>query len=295
MRLLTGAPARRRVLAATAAAAIAAAWLAPRVAQDPAYHDLADARSFLGVPRAADTFSNLAILLGSLAGYAVLRRGLGVLPCAVGSPFERAVRTRRLVASVFFLTMAGTAFGSAWYHLAPDDARLVWDRLPIALGTVTLLVWVLVERVSVDLGRRLLAPLLLLAGGSVGWWARTEAAGVGDLRPYALVQFYPVVAIPLVLLLFRPGQASGFPREASPLSTRSWWLVLAAYAVARLGEVLDHPIFTATAGLVSGHTLKHLASGVAIWLIARGLAHAGEVGRAPPGAAGAVHRPRVKQ
>jgi hypothetical protein len=31
--------------------------------------------------------------------------------------------------------------------------------------------------------------------GSVLWWHEGEVRGHGDLRPYALVQFYPLVAV----------------------------------------------------------------------------------------------------
>lgn len=31
----------------------------------------------------------------------------------------------------FYIGVAAVAFGSAYYHLKPNDARLVWDRLPV--------------------------------------------------------------------------------------------------------------------------------------------------------------------
>lgn len=34
--------------------------------------------------------------------------------------------------STFFVGIVATAFGSAYYHLKPNDARLVWDRLPVS-------------------------------------------------------------------------------------------------------------------------------------------------------------------
>lgn len=32
----------------------------------------------------------------------------------------------------FFVGVAAVAFGSGYYHLKPDDDRLVWDRLPVS-------------------------------------------------------------------------------------------------------------------------------------------------------------------
>ncbi|MDM5181921.1 hypothetical protein PO883_32625 [Massilia sp. DJPM01] len=43
-----------------------------------------------------------------------------------------------MLSNLGFLLIGLTAFGSSWYHLAPDDTRLVWDRLPIALACVSL-------------------------------------------------------------------------------------------------------------------------------------------------------------
>lgn len=31
----------------------------------------------------------------------------------------------------FYIGVAAVAFGSSYYHLKPNDARLVWDRLPV--------------------------------------------------------------------------------------------------------------------------------------------------------------------
>lgn len=32
----------------------------------------------------------------------------------------------------FYIGVGAVAFGSAYYHLEPNDARLVWDRLPVS-------------------------------------------------------------------------------------------------------------------------------------------------------------------
>lgn len=38
----------------------------------------------------------------------------------------------------FYIGVAAVAFGSSYYHLKPNDARLVWDRLPVNLLSVFL-------------------------------------------------------------------------------------------------------------------------------------------------------------
>ena len=72
-----------------------------------------------------------------------------------------------------------------------------------------------------------------------------------DLRLYGIVQFYPILAIPIILLIFKgPG-------------TRYYWLCLLFYFVAKGVEYLDVPVFRFFGGVCSGHTLKHLLAGVA--------------------------------
>jgi hypothetical protein len=97
----------------------------------------------------------------------------------------------------------------------------------------------------------------LLAGGiaSVGYWAVTETGGDGDLRAYALVQFLPMLLIPLILLWF--------PSRLQP--DRYLWLMLLAYGLAKILEWLDQPIFELYAPL-SGHGLKHLAAALGAYM-----------------------------
>ncbi|HEU4372715.1 MAG TPA: hypothetical protein VFS02_04450 [Telluria sp.] len=89
---------------------------------------------------------------------------------------------------LFLVGLLLTAVGSSSYHLAPDNARLVRDRLPIALACAGLLADVRAEcRANTD-ARAVTAWLALFAVASVAWWAVTEQRGAGDLRPYLLLQ-----------------------------------------------------------------------------------------------------------
>lgn len=82
----------------------------------------------------------------------------------------------------FFLGVLLTAFGSTYYHWAPDDARLLWDRLPMARGFMELLAAVLSERVAPALASQTLVPLVGAGIGSVLYWRWTDLAGCDDLR-----------------------------------------------------------------------------------------------------------------
>ena len=140
-----------------------------------------------------------------------------------------------------------TAFGSSYYHLAPDNARLVWDRLPMTITFMSMVSAVIAERISVRLGIWLLPVLLVIGPASVLQWYWSETKGSGDLRFYAAVQAYSALVILMALL---------FPRRYT--RTGDFGLVIGFYALAKGLELLDKPIFGA-AHAVSGHTLKHLA------------------------------------
>src|SRR5262249_28042753 len=153
---------------------------------------------------------------------------------------------------IFFAGVFLAGFGSAYYHWAPDNSRLFWDRLPMTLAFTSLFVAVIDERVSSFWAGRLLVPLLVLGAFSVFYWRWTEAADHGDLRLYVLVQYGLILSMGLALLLF--------PSRSEASISFVW--VAAAYALAKIFELADAPIFRMT-GWVSGHTLKHVFAGAA--------------------------------
>jgi len=234
-------PWRIGALVAVAAAAVVVTMLLPPIRQDLAYHGFADRRMLLGMPYALNVLSNVGFLLAG--SWSLARVTAAPLP-----------RWERVAGVVFGAGLVLTGLGSAWYHAAPDNTTLVWDRLPLSALFPTVFAVVIADRVSVRAGRVLLAPLALGALASVVWWHLTD-----DLRPYALAQFLPMLLIPLMLALL-PGR-----RPAAPLVAG-----IALYAAGKLAEVTDHGVF-AIGGVVSGHTIKHLlaagaAALIALWL-----------------------------
>ena len=204
--------------------------------QNPVYHDFADQRTLLGEPHLFNVVSNAPFLLIGAIGVAWTLRG--------ATP---SWNLRRRIPIHFFVGIGLTAFGSAWYHLDPTDPRLVWDRPPIAMAFMALFAAVIGERISLRAGLLLLCPLMALGLGSVYYWTRTD-----DLRPYYLVQGYPMLAIPLMLFLFPPR----YTRGTDLLFAVLW------YVAAKGCEVWDRPIYNALAQTVSGHTIKHLLGAI---------------------------------
>jgi hypothetical protein len=203
---------RPHLLLAVALAMIAAAFSLPPIAQEPAYHRFVDVRTLLGVPNFWNVASNLPFVIAGALGlwrYHAVR-------AQVREPLRSA-------AIALFLGVLLVGFGSGWYHLAPSNGSLVWDRLPMTVAFMALFALVLGVRIDTRLAQWLLWPLLVLGAASVVYWHVTELDGHGDLRPYALVQFLPVLLIPLVLWLYagagrqgdRPGPGLVRARQAA--------------------------------------------------------------------------------
>jgi hypothetical protein len=226
-------------------AACGAALLYGPIPQFANYHDFADQRSLFGIPHAQDVLSNVGFALVALWGWWKLRSRHHYVSIMHGWPGYRL-----LLVGLFL-----TAFGSSYYHLAPDNARLVWDRLPIALACAGLLagVWGDAHRRS---SQGMTAVLALVAVASVGWWYATELAGAGDLRPYVLLQGLPIVLIPLWLWLHDMPRGDRFAFGAA----------LLLYVIAKFAELYDHQI-AAMLGATTGHTLKHLLATAAAGII----------------------------
>jgi hypothetical protein len=79
--------------------------------------------------------------------------------------------------------------------------------------------------------------------------------GKGDLRPYIFAQFYPAVAVPLLLWLF-------YEPAIKPAILSLAWVVV-WYSVSKVFEQFDSPIYHFLG--VSGHTLKHIAAAMSTW------------------------------
>jgi hypothetical protein len=233
----------------TALVAIAA-FVSPRTPQPLSYHQFADRRAWAAIPNFGDVASNLAFAVFGAWGLVWLAQ----LTPDVASQRFLDHRERWFYLAVFF-GMLLTAAGSAYYHLAPDNDRLVWDRLPMTIVFMSLVAAMIAERISV-LAALWLWPALLATGLlSVLQWHWSEQAGRGDLRFYAAVQVYAVLV--LLLVLFLPPRYT----RGSDLG-----VVVALYVLAKLLETFDPQIFAA-GHVVSGHTLKHIAAGFAGWWI----------------------------
>jgi hypothetical protein len=233
---------RSGLIVAITVLAVLAAVLAPPMPQWLSYHNFADARAMLGVPNFLNVGSNAAFLVVGLAGLYV----------TLGNRARFQFSVERWPYVVFFLGVLMTAAGSGYYHLAPDNSRLFWDRLPMTVAFMALISAQIVDRISIRAGLTLLVPMLLVGAGSVLYWRMTENAGAGNVMPYGILQGYSVLIL-LAITVLMPSRYT--------LGNYLYW-VFAWYVASKLLETFDRAAFE-LGHIVSGHTLKHLAAAVA--------------------------------
>ncbi|CAA6660591.1 unnamed protein product [Spirodela intermedia] len=167
----------------------------PAIPQSQEYHQFADQRRlFLGIPNTLNVISNFPFLVVGI---------IGLILCEIWGW------------TCFFLGVAAVAFGSSYYHLDPDDATLVWDRLPMTIAFTSIVAIFIIERVNETTGTTSILPLVAAGAVSILYWRLFD-----DLRPYAVVQFVPCIAIP----------------------------------------AMDVVVYRWTGHVISGHTLKHLSA-----------------------------------
>ena len=235
---------RKWFLGIVTAAAIAAAFWLDRIPQDPGYHEFADRNALFGIPNFWNVATNLPFLF------------VGMVGLAWRSRLQAQAQQNQYM--IFCIGVALVGFGSAYYHWAPSTPTLVWDRLPMTVAFMALFSAVIQDRVSERLGRILLWPLVIAGVATIAWWYWSELAGRGDLRPYAVVQFLPMLLIPLMLLLF----------SGRGLRDAWLWATLSAYVLAKVAEYFDAAIY-GVSGFLSGHSIKHLLAALAVWCAIR--------------------------
>jgi hypothetical protein len=227
------------------------AILLPRIPQPLSYHNFADQRPWLGIPNFGNVASNLSFAAVGIWGLIFLLR---LPPLKLEQHFADC--RERWPYIVVFIGVLLTAVGSSYYHLAPDNDRMVWDRMPMTVVFMSMVAAVIMERISVSAGLWLLPFLLAVGAGSVAQWHFGEVKGHGDLRFYAAVQFYSAAVLLLTFLL-----------PAKYTRSSDFAVIAVFYFLAKILEAADRQVFAA-GQIVSGHTLKHLvAAAGGYWIL----------------------------
>lgn len=216
------------------------------IAQDVNYHRFEDGRQLFGIPNFWNVISNLAFFIVGILGFYLT----GI------KKISNLLEEIRYAYIALYLGVALVGIGSAYYHLWPNSETLLWDRLPMTISFMALFSIVFGEFVSVRVGKALIIPLLLAGTSSVIYWYVGELNGNGDLRFYILVQFLPIILIPIILLCFQ----SRFDH------TKAYWILILIYIAAKILEHFDAEVFSAL-GFISGHSLKHIIAAAGLYLL----------------------------
>jgi len=225
------------LLAMVAVGSVALMLASPPIVQPLQYHEFADSRAFLGIPNFWNVVTNVLFLLIGIAG----------LRFCVAHELRSRPAWIALFAGVALVSL-----GSSYYHWDPRDATLLWDRLFITVAFMGLLVALIGEHLGARLAQVLLVPMLLTGLCGVLYWR-----AFGDLRLYLWVQLITLLAVPLLIVLFR----SGYTRRSLLLAALVW------HALARVAELYDREIYALTGNQFSGHSLKHVLAAMACFTI----------------------------
>ncbi len=237
-------------LLAALALAIVLACLGPAVAQYANYHAFADQRTLGGLPFAMDVLSNLPFVLLGAWGLVCLHNLQRPLARRVGYTVQLPCDAQLPLARLFFAGLLVTALCSGYYHLQPDNPGLGIDRLGMLVPFAGLMGLAAADRISARAGLWTAAAVLALGPVAVGVWALTD-----NLLPWSVLQGGGMLLV-VCLALRRPLIGAW---GVSLLAVIAW------YTLAKLLELGDHQILAWTQGLVSGHTLKHMAAAMAAW------------------------------
>ncbi len=218
------------------------------ISQDQNYHHFKDARTVLCIPNFWNVVSNIPFLIVGI---------LGIYKLSYQTTLNINPEIKTAYALLFFATCL-VGLGSGYYHFWPTNETLLWDRLPMAIAYMALFMIIIGEFISIKASRIMLFPAVLAGISSVAYWYYTETLGRGDLRFYIIVQFFPLLIAPVILLCFK----------SQHTKTNSYWLVFTIYIIAKICEMQDENIYVIS-GFISGHSIKHvlIALGITLLLI----------------------------
>ncbi|MGI9449447.1 MAG: hypothetical protein ACR2QH_02145, partial [Geminicoccaceae bacterium] len=170
-------PQRISILIGLLVASFAGLFLLEPIPQDPEYHRFADTRSRFGIPNFSDVVSSVGLALVGALGL------LAVLGAKRRTIFTQPADARPYV--VIFIGVCLISVGSAYYHWAPSNERLLWDRLPISVAFMAFCSAIIADRIDAKAGNTWLLPVLVASGlMTLVYWYWTESLGRGDLRFY---------------------------------------------------------------------------------------------------------------
>lgn len=204
------------------------------IPQNLNYHDFADDRMIFGIPNFWNVITNLPFAFVGIYGLMVVRNSN-----------ERQVKQ---ICFTLFTAFVLLTFGSSFYHESPDNRTLVLDRIPMVIIFMSFFALIIYDRIGNKIGYKTFIFLNVIGIITVLYWYLSERTGNGDLRWYGMVQFFPIIAIPLILFLYK--SPFNHSKEVIP--------IFIFFGLAKLAETFDNEIFHMLNNMISGHSIKHL-------------------------------------
>ena len=232
--------AKKHLLLAVSLIGICSLYFIGPIPQDTCYHNFSDNKMLFGITNFWNVISNIPFFIIGALGMIYTIKEMKTSNPLFWNCF------------IFFLGIFLTAMGSGYYHLNPTNKTLVWDRLPMTISFMAFFSIIIGDCITITAGKKSLLPFLSIGFLSIIYWQLTEQRGACDLRFYALVQFLPIMLMPIILLLHK-----------SKLNIKTYyWLILLVYAIAKVFEANDNEVFR-NLHLISGHTIKHIVASIA--------------------------------
>ncbi|XP_058781129.1 uncharacterized protein LOC131655251 [Vicia villosa] len=206
----------------------------PPIPRSLNHHRFADVRNLLGVPNTLNVMTNFPFLVVGVLGFVFALDGTFFNISSQGEVWSWVV---------FYSGMIGIAFGSAYYHLKPDNHRVIWDTLPMTVAFSSLMSCLVFERFGQRTGLCCLFALLVSAFLCV-----LHERIYNDIRFCVMFQLILSLAIPAVAFMYRSKYThSGY-----------WFLATGIYVLAKIQGITDKKIFRVNNYFITGHSLEHL-------------------------------------
>jgi hypothetical protein len=226
--------------------------LAP-ITQSQEYHQFAEQRLIGYIPHFGDVLSNLSfIVIGTLL--LVESRHWNAVEIYKGQ--------KTLFTALAYSSIA-LGLGSGYYHWAPVDYTLAWDRATMVLGFAIIFYdscirYDIFSKKGICKGTAITTIVFL---GTVVFWML-----FGRLEPYVFVQFFTMFVLVVLAI-----------KNYKEVPSRHLFNMFIWYLIAKVFETFDKEIFMMTGELMSGHTLKHIAYAMALYAFGKHMLKRNEI------------------
>ncbi|XP_057427704.1 uncharacterized protein LOC130721175 isoform X2 [Lotus japonicus] len=225
---------KTRVLFAAFLCCISFFLFTPKIPRSLNHHRFADLRNLLGVPNTLNVITNFPFLVVGV---------LGLVLALEGGVFNISSQAEVWAWVLFYAGILGYAFGSTYYHLKPDNNRVLWDMLPMMVAYSSLFSSLVVERIGKCIGLCCMCALLLSAFICVIYERLCD-----DIRLCLMFQFILPLAIAAVSLVYRSNYTD----------SRYWLSSIGIYLLGKFVAVVDRKLYRVNNYVISGHSLEHL-------------------------------------